>query len=371
MLFRTCFHLLVVWKTIEGFHVPSLSVKRSAFAASTAENMASSTSVRTIVVDQSTLTLLEHININVPSHEYALPFYYDLLGCGMDPRKASNLLPNAPKKTIWANCGASQFHLPYGSVAQRIPGHIGLLYNSLDGLKERLKTHGKDCKEYKIGSDNGREFIRLVDHYDNVFYCRQDSLANRRAVEEQWIQPIISSANTDFPADLVQRFGRDRSECRGIDYVEFLCPVGTAERIALFYESVFDATTSVVESRDNPVAVVALGNIDEHGRADQSLLFRETSEPLPPYDGHHVAMYVGESVADFERALTNAITAGIVWVNPRFSDQAHDLAGARKWKQFRFKNIIDMETGETIFELEHEMRSIDHEAWPGTRLADE
>lgn len=324
-----------------------------------------------MIADKSTLTLLEHVNLNVPSQEHILPFYYDLLGCGMDPRKATNLLPDAPKKTIWANCGASQFHLPYGQVAQRIPGHIGLVYSSLEGLKERLKTHGKDCKEFEIGSENGREFIRLVDHYGNTFHCRQDSLTYRRAFEEGWIQPILTSQNADFPPDIIERFGRDRSECSGIDYVEFLCPVGTADRISLFYESVFDATTSIVESQGDQVAVVAFGNVDENGRSDQSLLFRESSNPLPPYDGHHVAMYVGESVADFERAFANSVTAGIVWVNPRFSDKTEDLVGARKWKQFRFKNIIDMETGETVFELEHEMRSIDHEAWPGTRSAEE
>jgi hypothetical protein len=41
------------------------------------------------------------------------------------------------------------------------------------------------------------------------------------------------------------------------------------------------------------------------------------------------------------------------------------LQGAIEWKQFRFKDIIDIETGQKIFELEHEMRSIEHEAWPG------
>ena len=50
------------------------------------------------------------------------------------------------------------------------------------------------------------------------------------------------------------------------------------------------------------------------------------------------------------------------------SDKTTDLQGARKWKQFRFKDIIDMETGDPIFELEHEMRSIQHEAWPGPKL---
>lgn len=143
--------------------------------------------------------------------------------------------------------------------------------------------------------------------------------------------------------------------------------MGTADKIALFYESVLDATTSVVEngSDGSKIAIIGFGNIDDEGKTDQSILFRETSEEIPPYDGHHVAMYIGESKEDFEKAFQNCVVANVVWVNPRFSDKARDLQGARKWKQFRFKDIINMKTGEKVFELEHEMRSIEHEAWPG------
>jgi hypothetical protein len=76
-------------------------------------------------------------------------------------------------------------------------------------------------------------------------------------------------------------------------------------------------------------------------------------------------MYVGESKQDFEQAFQNADMAGIVWVNPRFSDKAGTMQGAKQWKQFRFKDIVDMKTGKPIMELEHEMRSIEHSAWPG------
>lgn len=54
---------------------------------------------------------------------------------------------------------------------------------------------------------------------------------------------------------------------------------------------------------DIVVAIVAIGNVDSQGRADQNLI---------PYDGHHVALYVGESQADFDRAFLNADQAGIV-----------------------------------------------------------
>ena len=188
------------------------------------------------IVDQSTLILLEHININVPSHEYILPFYFDLLGCGMDPRKAQNLEPDAPKKTLWANCGASQFHLPYGDVAQRIPGQIGLSYASLEGLKARVAgEEQKDnacIKESKIGVDeaSGREYVRLVDRYDNVFYCRQ-KVHGATSRAESWKQPVIRPSDTETWQDVAERFGRNTTDCLGIDYVEFNCPMGAAEKI--------------------------------------------------------------------------------------------------------------------------------------------
>ena len=59
--------------------------------------------------------------------------------------------------------------------------------------------------------------------------------------------------------------------------------------------------------------------------------------------------------------------SNVTWVNPRFSDKATNLQGAKKWKQFRFKDIADMETGEPLFELEHEIRSMEHEPWPGRK----
>jgi catechol 2,3-dioxygenase-like lactoylglutathione lyase family enzyme len=347
---------------------------------------------RRIVVDRSTLTLLEHVNLNVPSHEPSLTFYFEVLGCGMDPRKAGNLLdPQSEKKTVWANCGASQFHLPRGAAAQVIPGMIGLRYDSLQGLKSRVSARGAGgsdggddddnvvVRSAEAGTDSeGRETLRLVDKYGNVFLCRS---GGNPVSDPSLEQPVIRSSEADRWGWVAEKYGaRDGGEaedsapadCRGIDFVEFRCPRGAAEKIALFYESVLDATTSVVrrgDDDDGAVAVVAFGSVDANGRADQSLLFRETDQDIPPYDGHHVALYVGQTRADFEQAFKNCETAGVVWVNPRFDDKASNLQGAKKWKQFRFKDIVDMRTGETVFELEHEVRSIEHSAWPGPKSA--
>jgi hypothetical protein len=342
--------------------------------------------------EQSTLTLLEHINLNVPNQDHVLSFYIRILGFGLDPRKASNLISNN-RGTIWANCGASQIHLPYGETAQVIPGAIGLRYATLDGLRQRLEEYGHQKEQsqqdedslscishYEWGEDkSGRPYLRIKDRYGNVLYCRAEDHENvpssfRRQVSLQspWKQPLVSTTDIDKFGDIAIQYGKMESECLGIDYVEFPCPKGSATKIAQFYDSIFDATTSVLEDKGNGVALVAFGTIDpQQGRADQYLLFREVTDGsvLQPYDGHHIALYVGQSSLDFEVAFQNCNLAGIVWVNPRFTDKAVDLQSANKWHQFRFKDILDIATGEVIMELEHEVRSVSHESYLGFQLA--
>lgn len=417
------------------------------------------------VEERSTLTLLEHVNLNVPNpHEFALPFYTRILGCGLDPRKAQNLeaparvddaglpaertsYPEVPlsfsstttttanpkqqqtkKKsaTVWCNAGPCQFHLPYGPVAQRIPGKIGLVMAPGDRWKAFLQrvqqessvncntstssSANLDCSttthttsttrciqsNVSFGTDQyGRDNVQLTDRYDNVFYCRPQQQEQRCPTSllrpiDVCQQPIIpprtspnshsnsakSSKNnpTDNDSDdwLSQEYGRTETDCLYIDFIEFPCRRGTAARIAEFYEAVLDATVTVIqtENADNGcAAVIAIGTVNgQSGRADQSLVFREVDDDSIAdyvYDGHHIALYVGINAADFDQAFRNCDAAQVVWINPRFADQANTLSLARHYQQFRFKDIIDLRTGEVLVELEHELRSVHHESWPG------
>lgn len=338
------------------------------------------------ILNQSTLTLLEHINLNVPNHDYILDFYFNILGMGLDPRRAANVLKGSG--TVWANCGASQFHLPYGDDAQVIPGSIGLMYDDLNGVIERLESfqdvENKPFSEYDVEDkeDNGLiRCIRIVDRYGNIFYCRLRSTSDEDELVNTAKQPIVYSdleEHIQEYQDVASKYGLlqgQETECKGISYVEFNIQKGNnkIEDIAEFYDCVFDAPTNVVtDPRDgNKIAIIGFGSIDPAtGRASQSLLFREKydqddNDSVPKYDGHHIAFYVGENWADFEKAFENVMEVGVVWVNPRFSDKVTNINTAKKWKQFRFKDVLSLEKGRKVFELEHEVRSIEHDAWPG------
>jgi hypothetical protein len=341
----------------------------------------------------STLTLLEHINLNVPNHDYILDFYFTILKMGVDPRRAQNIEKGSG--TVWANCGASQFHLPYGDVGQCIDGSIGLVYDDLNGVVQRLQefetkfsSNEDEKKPYHSfhieQSDDGLvTCVHIVDRYDNMFQCRLRQGNTNVGDDDEIIstakQPIVYSDKEEHIHeynDVAQKYGfkqGEESECKGISYVEFNVVKGKdkIEDIAEFYDCVFDAPTSVISDPrdDRKIAIIGLGSIDEtSGKASQSLLFREkydNDDEIRKYDGHHIAFYVGQNKADFLKAFTNALEAAVVWVNPRFSDKVDNLNTAKKWKQFRFKSITNLEHGRKVFELEHEVRSIEHDSWPG------
>ena len=186
-----------------------------------------------------------------------------------------------------------------------------------------------------------------------------------------------------YPPNIVEQYGVqiDQTICRGIDYLEFFVFVTkedagkTVESIARFYDFFFDAPTSLVNDGTSNIAIIGFGKIDENGRPEQSLLFREIVVDEPQQHqvvnskdlgtGHHITIYVGNCDADFEVAASNCVDGELLWVNPHFLDRVLDVDEAMKCKQFRFKDIVDIHTGETLYVLEHEIRSISHPLFPG------
>ena len=75
----------------------------------------------------------------------------------------------------------------------------------------------------------------------------------------------------------------------------------------------------------------------------QRMHFIETSAPQPEYDGHHVAIYI----ADFSGPYKKLLERGLITLE---TDQY----------EWRFTDIVDLDTGAPLFKIEHEVRSVTH-----------
>jgi len=123
----------------------------------------------------------------------------------------------------------------------------------------------------------------------------------------------------------------------GLRYVEFSVPRGCAETIVDFYNGIFSAPGRIESTTGGvPLARICVG-------IGQELVFRETSDPIPPYDGHHIQVYVHNFSQPHRRLLERGLVS-------EESDQ----------HQFRFSSIVNLANGEECFKIEHEIRSMRH-----------
>ncbi|MGH8338155.1 MAG: hypothetical protein ACRETL_15325, partial [Gammaproteobacteria bacterium] len=122
----------------------------------------------------------------------------------------------------------------------------------------------------------------------------------------------------------------------GIPYVEFDVPPGSAAGIARFYKQIMGAQAAPLEDQHGRFACITAGD-------SQNLFFRETDRPIPPYDKHHVQIYI----ADFSGPYRRLAEKGLITQE----DGQH---------QYRFENIIDPDSGKMLFAVEHEVRSLRH-----------
>ncbi|HLZ69243.1 MAG TPA: hypothetical protein VKV26_04960 [Dehalococcoidia bacterium] len=247
--------------------------------------------------DIGNIVSLEHVNVTVPDQALATQFYIVGLGLTRDPYMMVGI------ENMWANAGEQQFHLPTRGV-QVIPGHIGLVVPDLGALQQRLQRLESPLAGTRFAWSAEAEYVSATCPWGNHFRCYAPQEA----------------------------FGAMQL---GIPYVEFLVRPGAAAGIARFYREVMRVPATVQQDGDAAATIPA-------GRG-QVLRFRETAEPLPAYDGHHIAVYI----ANFSAPYAALEAKGLV------TEQLRN-------HQFRFQKIVDPATGEQVAELEHEVRSLQH-----------
>ncbi len=248
--------------------------------------------------DLGNIVALEHVNVTVPDQQLATLFYVAGLGLTRDPYLMTSIT------NMWVNIGRSQFHLPTNK-PQVIRGHVGIvvpdreaLVNRLTRLRKRLEGTCFDFTEHDL-------YVDTRCPWGNRIRCFEPN-------------PYLG------PMTL------------GIAYIEFDVPPGSAAGIARFYRRMMGTPAAMDKDIAGPFANVPVG-------IAQNFRFRETDRPIPDYDGHHVQVYV----ADFSGPYRQLREKGLIFEE---SDQ----------HQYRFRDIVDIETGAPLFTIEHEVRSMKH-----------
>src|SRR5262245_31435155 len=198
-------------------------------------------------------------------------------------------------ENMWINLGRQQFHLPTRGKPQILRGHVGVVVPDLEALKKRLESVRPKLAETRFSFAERNGHVAATCPWGNDI----------RAFAPQ------------------ERFGDMKL---GMPYVELTVPKGTGGGIARFYERGFGVKAKVVQDQ----AVVPAGR-------NQTLVFREVGGSIPAYDGHHIAIYV----SDFSGPHRFLLERGLV------TEESNP-------DQYRFKDIVDPDSGTILFELEHE-----------------
>jgi hypothetical protein len=241
---------------------------------------------------------LEHVNVNIPDQRLAMLFYAAGLGLTRDPYL------QVSDNNMWINVGRSQFHLPTGNPTV-LRGHTGIVMEGREALLDRLTTVRPKLDGTRFAFNEHNDYVEAMSPWGNRVRCYEPD---------------------------TKRFGRITL---GIPYVEFDVPVGTAAGIAKFYREMIDVPAEVTNG-DGTAARVTVGKW-------QHLLFRETDRPQPEFDDHHIQIYVVNFSGPHRRLKERGL-----------------LAREDNQYQYRFRDIIDLDTGKLLFTIEHEVRSFTH-----------
>ena len=240
----------------------------------------------------------EHVNVTVPDQRLATLFYVAGLGLTRDPYLMVS------DSNMWINVGRNQFHLPSGP-PQVLRGHTGIVIQGREALLERLASVAGRLEGTRFSFREHNDHVEATCPWGNRMRCYEPDAA---------------------------RFGRI---ALGIPYVELDVPVGTASGIAAFYPEIMGMPAEL-KNGDGKVARVQMGK-------DQYLQFRETDAPQPEYDGHHLQMYI----VDFSGPYRKLGARDLIYSE----DNPY---------QYRFRDIVDLDSGKHLFTVEHEVRSATH-----------
>ncbi len=253
------------------------------------------------VEDLGNVVELGHVNVTVPDQSKAIAYYLMGLGLTRDPYLMAGL------ENMWVNVGRGQFHLPSRDTPQVVRGTTALVMPDLEALLKRLDYAKKYLEGTKFSFKEAGDVVETTCPWGNKIRVH---------------------------APDPQRFGPLRV---GMPYVELDVAAGTnLEGIARFYREILGGIAGVSKDERGPYAWA-------NTSADSKVTYRETKKKLPPYDGHHIQI----TLADFSGPHKKLVERGLITEE---SDQ----------HQYRFVDIVDVDTNKPLAQIEHETRSMRH-----------
>jgi hypothetical protein len=250
--------------------------------------------------DLGNIVELGHVNVTVPDQSQATAFYLMGLGLTRDPYLMAGL------ENMWVNVGRGQFHLPTRD-AQVVRGTTALVMPDREALLRRLEYAKKFLKGTKFSFRETEDAVETICPWGNHIRVHEPDPA---------------------------RFGAMRV---GMPYVEFDVPEKTSlAAIARFYKEILGGISGVAKDGRGEYAWASCSG-------ECKVTYRHTKKKLPEYDGHHIQI----TLADFSGPHKKLLERGLITEE---SDQ----------HQYRFLDIVDVDTNKPLFRIEHETRSMRH-----------
>ena len=252
--------------------------------------------------DLGNIVELGHVNVTVPDQTKATAFYIMGLGLTRDPYLMAGI------ENMWVNVGRGQFHLPTRPTPQVVRGTTALIVPDREALLKRLDYASKYLEGTKFSFRETEDAVETTCPWGNRIRMHSPDPA---------------------------RFGPMRV---GMPYVEFDIPAGTdLDAIAKFYRRDPGRHRRRVDRRARTICLGA------HLGREQGDLPARPTKPLPEYDGHHIQI----TLADFSGPHKKLLERGLI---SEESDQ----------HQYRFLDIVDVDSNKPLFRIEHETRSMRH-----------
>jgi len=229
---------------------------------------------------------------------------------------------------------------------------------SLQKIKERIERAKSDLQGTLFAIDKESDQVMTITcPWGNIFHLYDITLDDDDATE----------SSTQSPHKMVNMHaegGAYGAHCMavrgqpGIRYVEFTVPFSTSQPIARFYEDVMKCNqvmTKTIDDNGNECAIIGVGPGVHFAFVESSEL---TTESLEMQEGVHACIYI----SNFESTYHELKDRGLIWTNPRFThlDSCDTWEEACASRTLRFKDVLDVKTGEKVLELEHETRPMRH-----------